>query len=236
MTATESTNNDAIIHTHACPCCKDTNSLANNEEIFENVWQNTTTIIEQLTTDAADQRYLRSLVMGGSVAAETLVTTSPSIRQLWGVGNQGTGTKLSLLFSLIMLSQLFLYAKQNPPPNFVSMLPKEITATRLFHIFGGDPNEAMEDFLHFDQQFACDLEKHAHLLHMGSLLLARCSEILGHPCINWQKVKWPVVEMTHLAKGAITDSAPMRNKEDIDAMLKSIDDGAQALTKYYSGG
>jgi hypothetical protein len=207
-----------------------------NEEIFENVWQTAIANIESIAFDANDKRFLQSLAMGGSVAAESLVTSSPTINQYWGDGNQQTAMKLSLLFSLIILSQLFLLAKQNPPKDFVAMLPKEVTATRIFHVFNGNPEESIEDFLHFDQQFAYDLEKHKHLTHTGSLLLARCSEICGHPCINWKKVKWPVVEMTHLTKGTITDSTPMRSKIDIDTMLHSIDAGAQAMTSYYGGG
>ncbi|MCL1885897.1 MAG: hypothetical protein FWF98_03985 [Dehalococcoidia bacterium] len=211
-------------------------TTADNEEIFENVWQDALANIENITSDDDDQRFLRALAMGGSVAAETLVTASPAIKQLWGDGNQQTAARLSLLFSLIMLSQLYIVAKQNPPQNFVAMLPKEVTATRIFHVFNGNPEESIQDFLHFDEQFSYDLEKHKHLTHTSCMMLARCSEICGHPCIDWKKVKWPVVELTHLTKGTITDSSPLRSKADIDAMLGSIDAGAQAMMSYYSGG
>ncbi|MCL2706950.1 MAG: hypothetical protein FWE97_02120 [Dehalococcoidia bacterium] len=209
---------------------------AGNEELFENVWQVAVTNIDNITADPEDRRFLKSLAMGGSVAAESLVATSPAIRQYWGDGNQQAAMKLSLLLSLVMLSQLYLWVSQNPPKKKSSMLPKEITASRVFHIFGGDPEEAMQDFFHFDDQFIYDVENHKHLIHTCSLLLARCSEIIGHKCVDWSKVEWPVVELTHLTKGAIADSTPMRSKADIDAMQNSIDAGAQAVTSYYSGG
>ena len=78
-------------------------------------------------------------------------------------------------------------------------------------------------------------KKHPHLIHVSSLLLARTSEICGHKCIDWSKVKWPVVEMTHLARGAFIDGAPMRSKLDIDAMLESVNTGIQAMMSFYSG-
>jgi len=207
-----------------------------NEELFDTVWQNAIANIEKITSAPDDQKFLKSLAMGGSVGAESLVSTSPALKQYWGNGDLQTATKLSLLFSMLMLSQLYRWVQQHPPESLVALLPKEVTATRIVHIFDGNPDEAIEDFFHFDEQVTCDLEKHPHLVHTCSLLMARCSEICGHPCIDWSKVKWPVIEMTHLVKGAITDSTPMRSKLDIDAVLDSINTGSQAMTSYYSRG
>jgi hypothetical protein len=41
--------------------------------------------------------------------------------------------------------------------------------------------------------------------------------------------------MTHLIRGAIIDGAPIRGKLDIDAILKSLDTGVQAMTSFYGG-
>ena len=206
-----------------------------NGQLFENVWQKVITKIDLLTDDADDRRFLKSLAMGGSVAAESVISTCQSIKGFWGEGSEDMATELSQLFSLLMLSQIYRWVKEKPPKEMTNTVPPEVSATRLIYVFGGEPEKAMEDYMHFDQQFACDLKKHSHLVHVSSLLLARTSEICGHKCIDWSKVKWPVVEMTHLIKGAILDGAPMRGKLDIDAMQDSLNTGVQAMMSYYGG-
>jgi len=173
--------------------------------------------------------------MGGSVAAELVVSTCQAVKGFWGEGSEAVATELSQLFSLLMLSQIYRWVTEKPPKEMTNTVPPEVSASRLIYVFGSEPEQAMDDFLHFDRQFAYDLAKHPHMIHVLSLLLARSSEICGHKCIDWSKVKWPVVEMTHLAKGAITDGAPMRSKFDIDAMLNSLNTGAQAMMSYYGG-
>ncbi|MCL2140750.1 MAG: hypothetical protein FWH42_03615 [Dehalococcoidia bacterium] len=212
-----------------------TDKTISHSDFFEAVWQSVGNNIENLTSDATDQRFLKSIVMGGSVAAEALVSSSPSIKHFWQEGTQQIAQELSLLFSHNMLTQLYQWVKNNPPTNMVDTIPKEITATRIIHVFNGDAEKSMADFMHFDQQLSYDFAKHPHLIHSCALLLARCSEICGHPCIDWDKVDWPVVELTHLTQGAITDGAPMRSKPDMDAMLSSLNLGGQAMLSYYSG-
>ena len=206
-----------------------------NSQLFENVWQKVTAKVDALTEEADDRRFLKSLAMGGSVAAESVVSTCQAVKGFWGEGNEVAATELSQLFSLLLLSQIYRWVKEKPPREMTSTVPPEVNATRLIYIFGGEPEQAMDDFLHFDQQFACDLAKHPHLIHVCSLLLAKTSEICGHKCIDWSKVKFPVVEMTHLVKGAFIDGAPMRSKLDIDAMLNSLNTGMQAMMSYYGG-
>jgi hypothetical protein len=206
-----------------------------NGQLFENVWQKVISKIDTITEDADDRRFLKSLAMGGSVAAESVVSTCQSVREFWGEGDEAIATELSQLFSLLMLSQIYRWVKEKPPNEMTNTVPPEVSATRLIYVFGGEPEQAMDDFLHFDGQFAYDLEKHPHLIHVSCLLLAKTSEVCGHRCIDWSKVKWPVVEMTHLVKGAIIDGAPMRGKLDIDAMLNSVNTGVQAMMSYYGG-
>jgi hypothetical protein len=206
-----------------------------NGQLFENVWQKAVTNVDKLTEDADDRHFLKSLAMGGSVVAESVVITCQAVKGYWGEGNEAAATELSQLFSLLMLSQIYHWVKEKPPKEMTNTVPPEVSASRLIYIFGGEPEQAMDDFLHFDKQFAYDLSKHPHMIHVSSLLLAKASEICGHKCMDWSKVKWPVVEMTHLAKGAIIDGAPMRGKLDIDAMLNSINTGVQAMMSYYGG-
>jgi hypothetical protein len=206
-----------------------------NGQIFENVWQKALTNVDNLTEDTEDRRFLKSLVMGGSVAAESVVSSCQAVKEFWGDGNETVATELSQLFSFLMLSQIYRWVREKPPKETTSTLPPEVSASRLTHIFGGEQEQGIDDFQHFDKQFAYDIAKHPHMIHVSSLLLAKTSEICGHKCMDWSKVKFPVVEMTHLAKGAIIDGAPMRGKLDIDAMLDSIALGVQAMMSYYGG-
>jgi hypothetical protein len=206
-----------------------------NGQLFEEIWQKAVSKIDTLTAEADDRRFLKSLVMGGTVGAESAVSNCQSLKGFWGEGNLTQATELSQLFSLLMLSQIYRWVKEKPPKDMTSTVPPEVSATRIIYVFGGEPEQAMDDFLHFDQQFEYDMAKHPHMIHVSSLLLAKTCEICGHKCIDWSKVKFPVVEMTHLIRGAIIDGAPIRGKLDIDAILKSLDTGVQAMTSFYGG-
>jgi hypothetical protein len=205
-----------------------------NSQLFEIVWQKGIAKIDVLTEDAEDRRFLRALAMGGSVTAESVVSICDAIKNFWGEGSEATATELTQLFSLVMLSQVYRWVKGNPPENMTATIPPAVNVNLISSIFDGNQKQDMDDYLHFDQQFACDLAKHSHLTHVSILLLARTSEICGHKCIDWSKVKFPVVEMTHLVKGAMTDGAPLRNILDIKAMQNSLSTGIQAMMIYYS--
>jgi len=206
-----------------------------NSQLFETVWQKATRGIEDLTTEEPDRRFLKSLVMGGSVAAEAVVSNCQGVKGFWAEGDEAKAIELSQLFSFMMLSQIYRWVKEKPEQN-ASAIPKEVSATRLIHIFGSEPEQAIDDFIHFDEQYGYDLDKKPHLVHTASLLLAKVSEICGHRCIEWSKVKWPVVELTHLMKkGIILDGAPMRSQLDIDQMIKSLNTGVQAMMSFYGG-
>ncbi len=205
-----------------------------NGQLFENVWQKACAKIDKLSENVEDRRFLKSLSMAGSVVAESVISTCDGVRTYWGEGSDSAARQLTQLFSLIMLSQLYRWVRENPPEDMTATIPPAVNVNLIASIFDGDQKQGMDDYLHFEQQFTCDLAKHSHLTHVSSLLLARASEICGHPCIDWSKVKFPVAEMTHLVKGAITDGAPMRGVLDIRAMQHSLDAGTQALMTYYS--
>jgi hypothetical protein len=206
-----------------------------NSQIFEQVWDTVTANIDKVTQDETDRKFLKSLAMGGTVAAESVVTACAEIQKYWGEGSEATATELSQLFSLLMLSQVYRWLQEKPPKDMTSTVPPEVSATRIVYVFGGEPEQGMDDFVHFDKQWEYDLRHHPHLVHISSLLLARCAEICGHKAVDWDKVKWPVVEMTHLVKGAIIDGAAMRSKLDIDNMLASLNSGVQAMMSFYGG-
>jgi hypothetical protein len=206
-----------------------------NSQLFENVWQKATAEADALTEDDADRRFLKSLVMGGSVAAESVVSTCQDVREFWGQGSEAAASELNQLFSLVVLSQLYHWLKENPPEGNTSTIPPEVNVMRVVQIFGGDPERGMEDYTHFDKQLECDIKKHGNLTHISILLLARSSEICGHQCMDWSKVKFPVVEMTHLVRGAIIDGAPLRSILDINAMQSCLNAGMQAMSRFYAG-
>ena len=45
-----------------------------NSQLFEDVWQKAISKIDNLTEEADDRRFLKSLVMGGTVAAESVIS------------------------------------------------------------------------------------------------------------------------------------------------------------------
>jgi hypothetical protein len=206
-----------------------------NSELFENIWQKSVGKIDGITPDENDRKFLKSLVMGGTVAAESVVSTCEEIKKFWGAGSETAAKDLSQLFSLMMLSQIYRWVKESPPKEMTNTVPPEVSATRIIYVFDGEPEQGMDDFMHFDKQYEYDLKHHPHLVHVSSLLLGKCAEICRHKTIDWSKVKWPVVEMTHLVKGAIIDGAPMRSKLDIDNMLSSLNTGVQAMMSFYGG-
>jgi len=206
-----------------------------NSQIFENVWQKAVAGMDAVVADDDDRCFLKALVMGGSVAAESAVSACPEITKLWGEGNEAAATRLNQLFSLVVLGQLYRWIKDNPPEGNPNTVPPEINVTRLVQVFGGDQEEGIKDYEHFDRQFDCDMKKHGNLTHTSIMLLARCGDICGHQCMDWSKVKFPVVEMTHLVKGAIIDGAPLRSIQDINAMQAGLNAGIQAMTRFYAG-
>jgi len=205
-----------------------------NSELFEQVWEHATARIDELTKDPTEQKFLKSLVMGGTVAAE-MVVNNTAVNRFWGEGSLAWADEVSQLFSFIMLSQCYRWVSEKPEEG-KSPVPKEVSATKLVYAFGSEPEQALDDFARFDKQFNYDLEKKPHIVHTASLMLARICEIAGHQCIDWKKVKFPVAELTSLAKkGVILDSEPIRSQDDINVVTNSIAAGLQAMNKFHEG-
>jgi len=206
-----------------------------NSEIFEEVWEKATSRIDELTSDAKERKFLKSMVMGGTVAAETVLNNAESARRYWGEGNAGWAAEISQLFSFLMLSQVYRWVMEKPD-EARNTVPKEVSATKLIYAFGTEPEQSIDDFTRFDQQYNYDMEKKPHLVHTASFLLARICEIAGHQCIDWKKVKFPVAELTHLVKkGVMIDSEPIRSQDDISVVTNSIAAGLQAMSKFHEG-
>ncbi len=203
-----------------------------NSEIFEQVWEKSTSRIDQLTPDQAEQKFLKSIVMGGTVAAETVINNT-SARRFWGEGSVAWAEEISQLFSFIMLSQCYRWVAERADEG-KTPLPKEVSATKLVYAFGTEPEQSLDDFMHFDAQYNHDIENKPHIVHTATFILARICEIASHKCITWSRVKFPVDELTSLAKkGVIIDSEPIRGQDDINIVTNSISAGFQAMNKYF---
>jgi hypothetical protein len=215
-------------------------SQTRNSELFEEVWEKATVRVEELTKDENERKFLQSLIMGGTVAGEIVVDGAEGIRKFWGEGNLAWAKEVTQLFSFLMLSQCYHWVsaqvkgEQKPEP--VSVVPKEVSATKLIYIFGTEPETAVEEFMNFDSQFNYDLDKKPHIVHTATLILAKICEITGHNCVDWKRVKWPVVELTHLMqKGILKDTVPLRGQDDITLVTNAIYTGEQAMTKFHEG-
>jgi hypothetical protein len=207
-----------------------------NSQLFEEVWSKAAVNIDTLTGDDTERIFLKSLVMGSTVAAEIVLNNCGGIQQYWDKGDVPKAMEISQLFSFLMLGQCYRWLDAKPDPEGMTRLPKEVSATKLIYAFQGEPEQGIDDFLHFDAQFNYDLEKHPHLIHLSSLMLARISEICGHKCIEWDKIKFPVVELTHIMKkGVVLDGAPMRNQDDINTVVKALSTGVETMTRFHDG-
>ncbi len=212
-------------------------SETRNSELFEEVWEKATAKVDELTKDEQERKFLKSLVMGGTVAGEIVVSGAEGVRKYWGEGNLAWAQEVTQLFAFLMLSQCYRWIQGEVKPEMQNMVPKEVSATKLIYIFGSEPEQALDEFINFDLQFNYDLDKKPHIVHTSTLVLAKLCDITGHACVDWKKIKWPVVELTHVVKkGGITDSEPMRSQADINVVVNALNTGAQAMTKFHEGG
>ncbi len=206
-----------------------------NQEIFEQVWDEATSRIDTLTKDNIEQKFLKALVMGGTVAAEMVINNVSPIARFWGEGNVTTAAEISQLFSFLMLSQCYRWVTEKPEEG-KTPIPKEVSATKLIYAYNTEPEQSLDDFDRFDKQYNYDLEKKPHIVHTATFILARICEMLGHQCIDLKKAKFPVAELTHLVKkGVMIDSEPIRSQEDINLVTNSLAAGIQAMNKFHEG-
>jgi hypothetical protein len=205
-----------------------------NIQIFEDVWQNANSRINALETDTKDILFAQALVMGGTVAAEAVVTSCKSIKEFWGEGNENAAVGLSQFFSVILLGQLYRWLRKNPQESTAAVVSPEVNIKLLSVIYVGNLEQMMDDYTNFDRQFDSDLKISSSLTRVcGLLLLSRASEICGRKCFDWKKVAFPVTEIKELVGKAAIEGAPMRVILDVHPMQKSLDAGMQALTGYY---
>ena len=203
-----------------------------NAELFEQVWGKATARVDELKTDETEHRFLKAMIMGGTVAAE-MVINNTFAKQFWGEGKDAWAGEISQLFSFIMLSQCYRWVAEQSEASS-SPVPKEVSATKLIYAFDTEPEQSLDDFVRFDNQYDHDLSHKAHIVHTASFLLARICEITGHKCIVWNKIKFPVDELTSLAKkGIIIDSEPIRSQDDINVVTTAVATGLQAMNKFF---
>ena len=207
-----------------------------NSELFEQTWDDAIPNIERVTQDKDEQLFLKSLVMGGTVAAEVVINGCIAILPYWGEGDRARAREISQLFSFLMLSQCYRWLDEKDETRSQERLPKETVSSKLIDIFEGEAEQGLDDFSHFDSQFNYDLDKHPHMVHLAGLILAKVSDICGHRCLDWAQVYFPVVEFTHIMKKDIVlDSAPMRSQDDINMVVKALTTGTEAMMRYYDG-
>jgi hypothetical protein len=207
-----------------------------NQELFEQVWEKATLRIDELAKDPVEQKFLKALVMGGTVAAEMVVNNVSAVQRFWGEGSVAWAAEISQLFSFLMLSQCYRWIMEKPEEG-KTPIPKEVSASKLIYAFNNEPEQSLDDFQRFDKQFNYDLEKKPHIVHTASFILAKICDIAGHPCLDWKQIKFPVAELTHMAKkGVILDSEPIRSQEDINTVTSSLAAGIQAMNKFHEGG
>jgi hypothetical protein len=207
-----------------------------NSQLFENVWQNASARIDQLTPDPAERRFLKSLIMGGTVGAETVVNQATGIQPYWGQGNPTQAREISQLFSFLMLSQCYRWLEMEPGAQDTPRTPRQDVVSKLIFAFNTEPEQSADDFQHFDAQYNYDLKHKQHLIHTATLILAKICDILGHQCIDWKQVKFPVAELIHLVtRGVVTDSIPVRDQEDMAVVVNGINGGIQAMMRLNEG-
>ena len=204
--------------------------------LFENVWQNTSARIDKLTPDPTERRFLKSLVMGGTVGAETVVNQAVGVQPYWCQGNPAQAREISQLFAFIMLAQCYRWIEMEPGGQNTARTPREDVVSKLIYAFETEPEQSSDDFQHFEAQYNYDLKNKHHLIHTSTLILAKICDILGHQCIDWEQVKFPVAELIHLVtRGVGTDSVPVRDQEDMAVVVNGINGGIQAMMRLNEG-
>jgi hypothetical protein len=190
--------------------------------------------VDQLTCPVNEQHLLNSVLTGGAVTGAIAVNNCEGLSHFWGEGSQTGSRALIRLFAWMMLSQCYRWAKAESPDGGSNLQPINDYGRKLLWLFG-DINEADERLLlGLDSQYNYDLDHKPHLTHITSLLLAAGCEICGHRCLEWQKIRFPVREISQLArKRALIDTEPIRTLADINALKAGLNAGITAMMKYH---
>lgn len=203
-------------------------------DYFDTVLAGTSERIPKLIADKSTRRLYRALLAGGSVAARAVVNQCLGIKGIWAGGDEKKALALTRLFTMMMLSQCYRWLDGKKPVSKEQRKTRETAASNIGHLFGDGARAAAKEFFNIDIQFKYDLENKSHLVHMGSLLLAKASDACGHRSIDWSKVSFPVKSLKPLTgSGAIIDSAPIRSPDDIRALWAGHAAGVKAMNNCY---
>jgi hypothetical protein len=207
---------------------------AKPESLFETVWTDISCTIDLFNEDETKRLFLKSLLMGGTVSAEKAVINCTGLSRYWGDGDENKALGLTRLFFWMTFSYYHHGLKAGSGDAETELITIEEAARKLLPAFGKINEKDLQLYLNLDSQFNYDLENSPHLIHLASLLLAVSCEICGHRCLDWSKVSFPVKEMFHIAhRGAILDSEPLRDQQDLSEMQSALAAGIKTTNLYY---
>ena len=213
--------------------------LSESEELklnplFKAVFDQVSERINQIVTDENNHRFYTALLAGGNTMASSVVSVCEGVKKAWAGGDEVKALALTKLFTLLMLSQCYRWLDAKGSNQHKPTGALQSAVSNVLHLFGDDSEEAIKDFFNIDIQFKYDLEYRSHMVHLGSLLLAKASEACGHRSIDWSKVSFPVKSMEPLTRsGAIIDSMTIGNPNDIKALWYCHATGIQAMVNYH---
>jgi len=204
-------------------------------QLFEAAFMQLNERLHELVPDEDDRRFYTALLAGGKVAASAVVSRCEGVNKAWGDGNEEKALALIRLFTLSMLSQCYRWLDEVEHHRREELnTARKVAASNILQLFGDDSDNAITDFLNIDIQYNYDLKHKRHLIHIGSILLAKACEACGHKCIDWDRVSFPVKELESLTRaGVIIDPEPIRSAYDIKALWLSHAAGVQAMVKYH---
>lgn len=204
--------------------------------LFEKTWQEISKAIDLFDQNDNTRLFLKSLLMGGTVAAEQATAACRGLASYWADGNQSKALGLTRLFFWMILNYYQHHIKISENDSS-ALIDDAEAAGKLLTIFGKLNENEMKLYVNLSSQLNHDFEKSPHFIHLSSLLLALSCEICGHKCLDWDKIHFPVKEMYHIAhNGALLDSVPIRDVNDNTEMQSALLAGIKAANLYYEKG
>ena len=207
---------------------------SNRESLYEKVWAETSQVIDLISEDEAKRQFLKSLLMGGTVAAEQAVINCKGLSRYWDNGDENKASGLTRLFFWMVFNYCHHLLQKGVDYMNSGLVSVDETAAEILFAFGKISEDDLKLYLGLRTQFYYDLNNSPHLVHFSSLLLAACCEICGHKCLDWAKVNFPIIEMSHLAQSkAMLDSEPIRYQEDVSEMKSALISGIKTANLYF---
>jgi|GEM_PF-1923789 len=207
------------------------------DRYFDAVLKVITDNIGKMVNDENERRFYESLVVGGKEAATHVVVYCEEMKNLYGEGDADKALGLTKLFTLLMLAQSFRWLSENHPDSAGDTTESSKTAASNILAFFGDKDEnTIKLFTSLKNQFDYDSKNMPSMVHMGGFVLGWAAEAMGHRCLEWEKVNFPVESMTEVTQsGVLIDSTPMRSPGDIKALWACHGTGCKALMEHYEG-